>query len=111
MATAAVQPKVVAIRLLIHCLLLRQLSCGVFVIGLCFVGQYLVSFLVLQSACLGRERERERERERVTERENWLLSFYLRNEFNFWNVHGIMNTSGLLQSGLHVNFARDPNYS
>ena len=30
---------------------------------------------------------------------------YLRNEFNFWNVHGIMNTSGLLQ-GLHVNFAR-----
>ena len=26
---------------------------------------------------------------------------YLRNEFNFWNVHGIMNTSGLLQS----NFA------
>ena len=25
---------------------------------------------------------------------------YLRNEFNFWNVHGIMNTSGLLQSKL-----------
>ena len=23
---------------------------------------------------------------------------YLRNEFNFCNVHGIMNTSGLLQS-------------
>ena len=23
---------------------------------------------------------------------------YLRNEFDFWNVHGIMNTSGLLQS-------------
>ena len=23
---------------------------------------------------------------------------YLRNEFNFWNVHGIMNTSGLLKS-------------
>ena len=23
---------------------------------------------------------------------------YLRNEFNFWNVHGIMNSSGLLQS-------------
>ena len=23
---------------------------------------------------------------------------YLKNEFNFWNVHGIMNTSGLLQS-------------
>ena len=23
---------------------------------------------------------------------------YLRNEFNFLNVHGIMNTSGLLQS-------------
>ena len=25
---------------------------------------------------------------------------YLRNEFDFWNVHGIMNTSGLLQSKL-----------
>ena len=23
---------------------------------------------------------------------------YFRNEFKFWNVHGIMNTSGLLQS-------------
>ena len=23
---------------------------------------------------------------------------HLRNEFNFWNVHGIMNTSDLLQS-------------
>ena len=23
---------------------------------------------------------------------------HLRNEFNFWSVHGIMNTSGLLQS-------------
>ena len=22
---------------------------------------------------------------------------YLRNEFDFWNVHGIINTSGLLQ--------------
>ena len=26
-----------------------------------------------------------------------LILAYLRNEFNFWNVHGIMNTSGLLQ--------------
>ena len=25
-------------------------------------------------------------------------SLYLRNEFDFWKVHGIMNTSGLLQS-------------
>ena len=24
--------------------------------------------------------------------------FVLRNEFNFWNVHGNMNTSGLVQS-------------
>ena len=24
--------------------------------------------------------------------------FHLRNEFDFWNVHGIMNTSGLLQN-------------
>ena len=35
-------------------------------------------------------------------RDNSLLTIYsvnyLRNEFNFWNVHGIMNTSGLLQS-------------
>ena len=35
--------------------------------------------------------------------EDVLLNFslnnvYLRNEFNFENVHGIMNTSGLLQS-------------
>ena len=35
---------------------------------------------------------------------------HLRNEFNFRNVHGAMNTSGLLQE-LHVNFARDPKYS
>ena len=26
------------------------------------------------------------------------LCILLRNEFNFWNVHGIKNTSGLLQS-------------
>ena len=57
---------------------------------------------------------------------------HLRNELDFWNVHKIMNTLGLLQSewrskgftlylqetqsivkaeGLHVNFARDQNYS
>ena len=36
---------------------------------------------------------------------------YLRNEFNFCNVHGIMNTSGLLQSKRSLNFERDPNYS
>ena len=27
-----------------------------------------------------------------------LYNHYLRNEFKFWNVHGIMNASGLLQS-------------
>ena len=27
-----------------------------------------------------------------------LTSLHLRNEFNFWKVHGIMNTSGLVQS-------------
>ena len=27
-----------------------------------------------------------------------LLLIHLRNEFDFWKVHGIMNTSGLLQS-------------
>ena len=41
---------------------------------------------------------------------------FLRNEFDFWNVHGIMNTLGLLQSkreakGLRVNFARLPKKS
>ena len=25
-------------------------------------------------------------------------NIYLRNKFNIWSVHGIMNTSGLLQS-------------
>ena len=31
---------------------------------------------------------------------NWCFNevYYLRNEFNFWSVHEIMNTSGLLQS-------------
>ena len=52
----------------------------------------------------------------MLKRVNCWISFapvFLRNEFNFWNVHGIMNTSGLVQSnfGLHVNFARDPKYS
>ena len=28
------------------------------------------------------------------------MIIHLRNEFNFWNVHGIMNTSGLLHSKL-----------
>ena len=28
----------------------------------------------------------------------------LRNELNFWNVHGIMNTSGLLQSNLKPEY-------
>ena len=27
-----------------------------------------------------------------------VVRLYLRNELDFWNVHGIMNTSGLLQS-------------
>ena len=52
---------------------------------------------------------------------------HLRNEINFGEVHGIMNTSGLLQSklspsgfpltlqdtrkGLHVKFARGPQYT
>ena len=26
------------------------------------------------------------------------FNFHLRNEFDFWNIHGITNTSGLLQS-------------
>ena len=42
--------RVVAPLLLIHCLLLLLLFCGSFVFGPCFVFQYLVSFLVLQSS-------------------------------------------------------------
>ena len=45
---------------------------------------------------------------KVNYTKNLYYVLYLRNEFNFWNVHGIMNTSGLVQS---VNFARDPKYS
>ena len=26
------------------------------------------------------------------------VRYFLRNKFNFWSVHGIMNPSGLLQS-------------
>ena len=34
-----------------------------------------------------------------------MIEFYLRNEFDFWKVHGIMNTSGLLQtSGFTLTF-------
>ena len=38
--------------------------------------------------------------------------FHLRNGFDFWNVNGIMNTLGLLQSNSGViNFARDQKFS
>ena len=39
---------------------------------------------------------------------------YSRNKLDFWNVHGIMNSFGLLKVsifGLHINFARDNKYS
>ena len=29
---------------------------------------------------------------------HFIFQMHLRNEFDFWKVHGIMNTSGLLQS-------------
>ena len=40
---------------------------------------------------------------------------YSRNEFNFWSVHGIMNTSvscevNVKPFGSHVSIARDPKY-
>ena len=38
------------------------------------------------------------------------LQCRIRNEFNFWNIHKIMNTSGLLQSNLLCNFARDAKF-
>ena len=45
--------KVMVLLLLIHCLLLLPLFVGI-VFGHGFAIQYLVSFLVLQSSCLGR---------------------------------------------------------
>ena len=41
----------------------------------------------------------------ITERYTIILilsckNSYLRNKFDFWNIHGIMNTSGFLQSKL-----------
>ena len=40
---------------------------------------------------------------------------FLRNEFDFWKVHGIMNTRvsckvNVKAEGFHVNFVRDPRY-
>ena len=52
-ALAAVHSKAVVLLLLIHCLLLLPLFCGGFVFGPCFVVQYLVSFIVLQSSRWG----------------------------------------------------------
>ena len=34
-----------------------------------------------------------------------LVQSYLRNKFDFWNVHGLMNTSGLLQSSEVLGFS------
>ena len=31
-----------------------------------------------------------------------LINIHLRNEFDFWKVHGIMNTSGFTYFGLHL---------
>ena len=50
--------KAVVLLLLMHCLLLPPLFCGVCVYGSCFVVQYLVSFAIIS---LGK-REREREK-------------------------------------------------
>ena len=36
--------------------------------------------------------------DKIAQLKNWLHFSYLRNEFDFWNVYGIMNTPGLLQS-------------
>ena len=54
-ASAAVHSKAVVLLLFIHCLLLLRLFVGGLVLGLSFVLQYLVSFLVLQSSGRGRE--------------------------------------------------------
>ena len=55
--------KAVVLLLLMHCLLLPPLFCGVCAYGSCFVVQYLMSFAIIS---LGeREREREREREKA----------------------------------------------
>ena len=41
---------------------------------------------------------------------NWVFYswVHLRNEFNFWDVHGIMNTSGLLQSKWSPKLLKSP---
>ena len=67
--------KAVVLLLLMHCLLLPPLFCGVCVYGSCFVVQYLVSFEIISLGKRERERERERKRERERERESWLLDF------------------------------------
>ena len=33
---------------------------------------------------------------------NYQITIHLRNEFHFWKVHGIMNTSGLLQETRNI---------
>ena len=35
------------------------------------------------------------------------MYYHLRNEFNFWNVHGIMNTSCLLQTLKEIRSIHD----
>ena len=35
-----------------------------------------------------------------------VTTIYLRNKFNFWNFHGIMNTWGLLQSIFHLRIKK-----
>ena len=60
--TSTERLKAVVLLLLMHCLLLPPLFCGVCVYGSCFfVVQYLVSFAIIS---LG-EREREREKKLV----------------------------------------------
>ena len=67
--------------LLVNCLLLLLFLCFIFVFGPCFVVQYLVAFLVLQSSRWGRER--------------WLL----KNAFNVMGLF-VLYVSSSLCNGL-----------
>ena len=56
MASTAIRFKVVVMLLFYSLFIDAPIFMGNFVLGLYFVRQYFVSFLVLQSSCWGRER-------------------------------------------------------
>ena len=91
---------------IILCLLVRFLVSG-FSVGYTVNKKRAMSFTLIQVYKLNKSQ---------THREHWSAEagrkhihwrIYLRIELDFWNVHGIMNTLGLLQN----DFAKDTKYS